>query len=205
MNYKKVWTNYKDKEDNFIVYSSSILYRIKVKTNQYQEIIDELNSNTINANFIGIPISYIKKIDFKETNSYLKLYYGKNSVDTIKISDKNTRKAIFDYLGKYVRTSRQEVIKSSFFRRTRKPLIAFILLIIALFFVMTIKSGLESSYEFEFATMSSQIIGGLLVAIANLDSKIQGAIFISLSLISLYRIIKLNQDNSDTYRIIYKE
>jgi hypothetical protein len=98
MNIFKHWVNKPNKEHNFIVLKDNILYRLKSSKESFSKTEQEVKKGIVNDKFIGLPISYLHRVEFSEDENNLKLYYNEDSVDEIFISDSSLRKEIFTFL-----------------------------------------------------------------------------------------------------------
>lgn len=198
MRIEKTWHNKPAKEDNFIVCTDQKICRLRVGEFDYGIIQNELSKGVLNAKFTCLPIRYFKKVEYREDDDKLRLYYGKDSEEAILVSDTATRKDIFDYLSANTNPKKVEIKTPSFFQRTKKPLIALCVLIVLFSCVYMLIEELKQGHQYEGAGL-----GGLILGLAHLGLSFNLSIFIPLMSIALLRIVVLNRRKSEVFRLSY--
>jgi len=96
---KKYWKIRDSKSSNqLILIKDKSLY----KGNPKQDDLNKLNSESSNFAFLEnlfcIPYSYIKKIKNQEGKNQIKIYFGNDSEEELKVNDNNIKAEIFEYL-----------------------------------------------------------------------------------------------------------
>jgi len=203
MNLEKIWYNEVNRDHNFLVFNDNKIYRLKTKPENRYHIKRELDKGTINNKFLALPLSYIKKIEYREDDIHLRLFYGKDSEDEIIISNPKLREEIFLYLKAKTNHVKFEIQTSSLLKRIMKPLIALCVVLGIFIYVMSVIDGINSGYEYELRG-NRPGIGSIVLILANLGAGANILIFSLFSFIaglSIYRNIK---DSSEIHRISYK-
>jgi hypothetical protein len=94
----KFW-KIRDSKSNKLVYiKDNTIY----KGNPSLDELNKLNSETSNLTFLeslfSIPYSYIKRIENQSGKNEIKIYYGNDSEDEIKVEDHKIKQEIFQFL-----------------------------------------------------------------------------------------------------------
>lgn len=201
----KAWINKKETGHNFIFFSNNILYRRKVKENQFSLVKNEINQGKISDKFIGIPINYMKRIEYRDDDRYININFGSDSLDSIESNDQKTRKEVFEYLKNNTAIKRSYVAKPSVLSRIKKPLIALLVISGIFAYVYSIIDGLSQGYEYELVGRHGRkgggALGGVVLGLAELGLTKNLFIFMPLALIAIIRI-KLNIDNNSDINYI---
>lgn len=198
----KYWKNEKANDDNFIVYDGASLFRRRASKGMFSKIIRDLDRGEISEKFIEVPISHISRIEYRENDPKIKIYYAKDSEERLKISNPALREEIFDYLKSNTEVKEANREKSSLFARIRNPLLLFLLLLAAFIYVYSFIDGLNKGYEYEFRGRPG--IGAIMFALAHLGLATNLMIFIPLGGILLFRMYKKAQNNSEIHTLIYR-
>lgn len=111
---EKIWINQESGADKIIVIHENIIYRFRGKGLDYDEVKYELSQGRIDKRLIGLPLSYVKSIEFRESIDKLKFNYQKESIDIFTIKDKIVRKEIFDHI-RSIKKGDYKIRKPSFF------------------------------------------------------------------------------------------
>jgi len=201
---EKTWINRKKGEHNFILFNNDTLYRRLIKDQEFNRIENEINNGIIDDKFIGLPISYIKTIEFREDDDALNIEYGKDSEDEIKVSDPILRKDIFDYIKANTSFVKFKQQQPSIIRRIKKPLIALVILLGIFLYIYSIIDGMNQGYEYELVGSGGPGIAGIVLMMAGLGLLKNVLIFGSLASIAMYRIYKNYQDDSEIFTLVYK-
>jgi hypothetical protein len=200
----KIWTNKKSNEDNFIVYDGKSLHRARVKKEAFDKITRALNKGEIDKKFISVPMSYIKHMEYREDDPKIRIYYGQDSEEELKVSDQALREDIFNYLkvNTDVKETKQE--KPPVLSRIKKPLIALFVLIGIFIYVSIIIDGLNSGYEYELRGSGKSGLGALVLGLAQFGMMKNLMLFVPLGSIALYMIYKRSKNNSEIHYLVYK-
>ncbi|MBR8533934.1 hypothetical protein KDU71_00045 [Carboxylicivirga sediminis] len=203
MELEKTWYNNTNRDHNFVVYNDHKIYRLKAKPENHHHINRELSVGSINQNFIALPISYIKRIEYRADNINLRIFYGKNSEDEIRISQPKLREDIFLYLKSKTKHAKFEVDTPGLLKRIRKPLIALCVVLGIFLYVMSVVNGMNAGYEYELSG-GRPGIGAIVLVMASLGAEANILIFSFLSLIAGIGIFVKGKDNSEIHRIVYR-
>jgi len=98
MKIQKIWLNNQPKEHTFILFHNNILYSRKVSKDDFHQVQKELNLGNISERFFGLPISYLRSVEYREDSPKLSIVFNQDSTEEIEISDNTLRKQIFDFL-----------------------------------------------------------------------------------------------------------
>lgn len=203
MEIEKIWINKKEKEHNFILFCENTLYTRKSKKENWLSTENEINKGKIPKNFVGLPISYIRNIEFRENDDHLRIQYQKDSEDEVEISNVSLRREIFDYLKENTAVKVSKFKNPSIFSRIKKPLIALGVIVGVFVYVLVIISSLNSGIEFE--TRGRPGLGTIVLALAQLGLVKNIVIFSPLTLIALYRIIVNYKNDTEVHSLIYRK
>ncbi|MBP6238890.1 MAG: hypothetical protein KA536_22260 [Saprospiraceae bacterium] len=205
MSIEKIWINRKESGHNFILFHNHILYRRKVNKDSISLVENELKHEKISDKFIGLPISYIKKIEFRDDDKFINISYGSDSVDSIEINDQPLRKEVFEYLKTNTNLKKNYIKKPGFLYRIKKPLIALLVVIGIFSYVYSIMNGLNQGDEYEIVggRRGGAGLGGIILGLAHFGLMINILIFAPLALIAMYRIKKNLDNDSEIHYIEY--
>lgn len=203
-NIEKSWISSAQKGHNFILFNDQILYKRKVKIEDISEVKQKLFLGKIDDKFIGLPMSYIRKIEFREDDSELKISYGEDSEDSFDIPDHELRKEVFEYLSAHTKVKERTVKRPSILSRIKKPLIAFLVVAAIFTYVYTIINGLNQGYEYELIPgRRGPGLAGVVLMLAQLGLIKNILIFSPLALIAIYRMYLNFKNNSEVYCLKY--
>jgi len=203
MSLEKIWFNDVDRDHNFVVFNDNKIYRLKAKPDKLYSIKRELEAGIINEQFFALPLNYIKKVEYRQSDINLRLFYGKKTEDEIRISNTRIREEIFQYLKAKTSYKKSETIQPNILLRIKKPFIALCVVIALFLFVMSIIERAKTGDPY-IPQGSRNFIGAIGVYLANLGAQTNIIIFSVLSLIAGFRIFRNIKDNSEIHRLVYK-
>lgn len=198
---EKKWINRKEKEHSFILFNDNTIYRVQVNEDQFSNVNREISQGKISDKFIGLPIHYIKTIEFKEDDINLKIKHGKESEDEIRISDHILRKEIFDYVKNHSNIKRYAKQKPSLLKRIKKPLTALGVVVGTFTFVYSYIDKMNRGYVYELE--GNEGLGGIILALAQFGLINNLLIFCPLALIACYRIWTNYKDDAEIHYLYY--
>ncbi|MEM9919377.1 MAG: hypothetical protein AAF990_14840 [Bacteroidota bacterium] len=205
MSIEKYWINRKPKEHNFILYQDAVLYRLKATKVNFSRIEDQVEHGHRSDQFIGLPISYLYSVEYREDDPNLRFTYNKDSTDEILISDAVIRKEIYDYLQEHTDTLKSEVKRPSVLRRIKKPLIALFVVMGIFAYVYSIIDGMSQGYEYEVrGRRGGAGLGGIILVLAELGLTTNLLIFTPLMFAALFGIQRNYKNDSEIHRLTYK-
>lgn len=199
----KTWINKEETGHNFVLFDNNILYRRFVKKDQISLVEKELSQGIISEKFLGLPVSYMKQIEYRDDDKYIKISYGSDSVDSIERKDQKSRKEIFEYLKSNTSIKKNYVEKPSILSRIKKPLIALFAVLGIFTYVYFIIDGLNQGNEYEIVggRRGGAGLGGIVLGLAELGLTKNLFIFTPLAIIALYKI-NMNLNNSSEIHYI---
>ncbi len=201
---EKIWINRKESGHNFILFHNYIHYRRKVDKDSISLVENELKHEKISDKFIGLPITYIKKIEFRDDDKFINISYGSDSVDSIEINDQPLRKEVFEYLKTNTNLKKNYIKKPGVLNRIKKPLIALLVVVVIFIYVYSIMNGLNEGYEYEIVGgRRGAGLGGIILGLAHFGLMKNILIFAPLALIAMYRIKKNLDNDSEIHYIEY--
>ncbi len=205
MSIEKIWINRKETGHNFILFHNNILYRRKVNKDSISQVENELKHEKISDKFIGLPISYVKKIEYRDDDKFINISYGSDSVDSIEMNDQPLRKEVFEYLKTNTNLKKSYIKKPGVLYRIKKPLIALLVVGGIFTYVYSIMNGLNQGYEYEIVggRRGGAGLGGIILGLAHFGLMINILIFTPLALIAMYRIKKNLENDSEIHYIEY--
>ncbi len=204
---QKKWLNKVEKEHNFVLFHEEKLYRLQIKKENWFTVQKELEQGQINEKFIGLPISYIHHIEFREKDSELRCFYGQDSEDTLRISDEKLRKEIFDFIKSNTEFLRYDVEEPSILSRIKKPLIALGVVSGIFLYVYSVIDGMNQGYEYEIVGGGRRGpgLGGIVLGLAQLGLVKNILLFGSLAGLAIFSISRKVKNNSLIHRLVFRE
>lgn len=191
------------KEHTFIVHADKKIYRLRAKPEEIIDIRQELEHARVNDKFMGVPESYLRYIEYKETEPVLSLHYGKDTEDKILISDPQLRREIFEYFREHAGEHTYEAKKISLFARIKKPGAALLVLLIigggVAYFLWEARQGNYYTVE-----GTNPGIMGLFIGLASFGVAVNALIFLPLVTFCLYLMARASGKNEVVERILYK-
>lgn len=205
MSIEKVWYSPVQKGHNFILFNEQIFYKRKVKLENVGRVKQELSQGKIDDQFFGLPIGYLRRVEYRDDDPELKISYGQDSEDTFDIPNQALRKEVFDYVKNNTTVEQTIVKKPSVLSRIKKPLIALFVVLGLFAFIYSWILDLNAGYVYELVPgRRGPGLVGISLALAQLGLVKNILIFSPLALIALYRI-KINLDNdSEIHSLIYR-
>lgn len=203
MSLKKVWYNKVHRDHNFVVFDDDKIYRLKAKAEDQYRIKEELERGIISDKFLALPMSYIKKIEYQKNDKNLHLYFGKNSVDDITITNAALREEIFLYLKEKSTYANFEIHSPGTLQRIKKPLIALAVVLGIFIYVMSVINGMNAGYEYELSG-GRPGIASIVLILAGLGAELNITVFTLLMCLAAFRIFWNLKEISEIHRISYK-
>jgi len=159
----KYWQG-KENETKLVVVSGKEIACGSPPFDKHQFFLHRLSKGEIPEELFSIPISYIKRIEMKDIEQEIKIYFGQESSEIIKIKDANKKQEIFEALKEMSPKFMYESKVVGKFGAAKKPLIALLVLtpIFAISFYMALLLENGELYGPQIA---------LLLAIASLGTK----------------------------------
>ena len=191
-----VWLSNNTNEDNVVVLHNNVLYRYRGSGLEYDEVKFELSQGRIHKSMIGLPLSYLNQVEYRESDPKLKFIYQRASNDIFTINDEAKRKEIFDSIINS-RDGIYDIKTPGFFKRTRAPLIALGVVLIGFLLVILFIIAKEQGTEFESVGLLAFLI---YFAEFGLLKNTIGFSFLIFFL--AYRIWYLNKKNSEEVHVI---
>ncbi|MFT5262355.1 MAG: hypothetical protein ACI8YQ_001084 [Polaribacter sp.] len=205
MEIQKKWFNRIEKEHNFILFHENKLYRLQTKKDNWTKIQKELERGEINEKFMGLPMSYIYYIEFREEDNDLRCFYGQDSEDTLKISDEKLRREIFDYIKSSNVGLRYDEEEPSIVSRIKKPLIALGVVSGIFLYVYSFIDGMNQGYEYEIVGGGRPGIGGIALGLAQLGLAKNVLLFGSFAGLAIFSISRNIKKNSLIHRLVFRK
>ena len=152
----------REKHDRLIVIKEKSIYIGNIKSINQINLISEIEKGIIPKDMFSIPYSYIRSIESQENKELIKVYYGVDYEEGIKISNKNIKKEIFEFLRSELTKFEYNQNIPSVFKHTRPQIFA--ILIATGFFLWTLYLAIEigKGYEYEIVGGRAGITGVVL-------------------------------------------
>ncbi|WP_298393396.1 hypothetical protein [Flavobacterium sp.] len=184
-----IWENKIKGNDRIIAFVNNTIYRGNPKEEDINTVIFELkNGKAQISNLIGIPLAYIKEIILEKNKDDIEILFGKNSTETIRIKDENSKNEIFDFLKINIKNSKHIIEEPSKLKTGKRPLIAmsvlFALFLLSLYFALEIEKG-----NYDVIPEKANIILSLVLQISFLGSKYVILIFSILFMVPFINFI----------------
>jgi len=199
----KYWINRAPREHTFIVHTEKKVYRLRAKPEEIIDIRQELENGRVNDKFMGVPESYLRYIEFQETETSLSLHYLKDTEDKIIVSDPQLRREIFEYLRQNTSEHTYEAKEKSLFTRISKPSAAFLVLV-ALGGGVTYFLWEATKGNYYMIEGNNPGIMGLFIGMAEFGVAVNALIFLPLIGLCLYLTARASGKKELVERILYK-
>jgi len=95
---KKYWKIEDSKSNKLIVIKDQNLYKGNPKHDELQALNSEVSNLTFLKNLFCIPYAYIKKIENQKGKNQIKIYFGNDSEEELKVNNATLKTEIFEFL-----------------------------------------------------------------------------------------------------------
>ncbi|NMH27848.1 hypothetical protein [Flavobacterium silvaticum] len=116
----KIWTSRNKRDDKIIAYVDNTIYKGNPKESVFENELHGLNQGRPSRNLFSVPQSLLKEINLTENEKSIRILFGNDSSEELKIQDDDKRKEIFDYLKEHIPNSRNSVETQSRIKAGKK-------------------------------------------------------------------------------------
>jgi hypothetical protein len=96
----KYWINEIPGNDKLVIWDGNKIYKANPKENKMRDFESSLKKSEIPEGIFSIYKSQIKMIEMDESKKYICVYFGTDSYEHIRVLNSETKKEIFEELGK---------------------------------------------------------------------------------------------------------
>lgn len=193
---QQFWKVSDSKSNQLIFIKDKTIY----KGNPKQEELNRLNLGTTNLDFLenlfSIPYSYIKRIENQKGGNGIKVFYGSDSEDELKINDNKIKNEIFEFLKQDITSFKYSSELPSIFKYAKAQFFALLFTTGIYLWSMSYAIELEKGTEYEL-TGGRPGLGYIVFAIANLGTLKVTIGYVVLLAIILFTLIKKNKTRSE--------
>lgn len=166
---QKFWKISDSKSNKLIFIKDKTIY----KGNPKREELNTLNSESTNLEFLknlfNIPYSYIRKVENQLNKDEIKIYYGNDSEEELKIKDRNTKKEVFEFLKAELSEFKYTKETPNFLRYGKAQFFALFITTGIFIWSLHLALEIESGVQYELNNKGVRIgISGIVLAIASL-------------------------------------
>ena len=127
----KYWFNNKE-SDQIVLIGNNSIYKGNPKPEKIHEFKRTIEKGVIPENLFGIPFSYINRIELRQGETYIEVFFSEESTERIELKNQKTREEVFNYFKANIPEAKYKLEEYSSLQSAKKPLIA-ILVIIAIY------------------------------------------------------------------------
>ena len=197
----KIWTSTNKKDDKIIACIDQIIYKGNPKVENIDYYIRDIKDGKIpTKNFMGIPFSYIKEINYEDNKGYIKVLFNSGSDVFFRITDLDRKREIFEFLKNTVPNSYFEIEKYSKLKAGKEPIIAMVVFFLLFSWTLRTSINMSEGYLYEISTRRS--ITNIVIALASLGTLNIFLIFGGLIAISFLVYLKKTQKLPTVNRLI---
>ncbi|WP_339701831.1 hypothetical protein [uncultured Marixanthomonas sp.] len=193
----QIWKPTEPKSDKLILIRDNCIY----KGNPVREELNKIKVNTQDIeklkNVYSIPFRYIKRIENQQNSKQIKIYFGSDSEEEIKLENETQKNEIFNLLKQELPNLNYRSELPNIFKYTKPQifgiLIATGIFIWAMYFAVEISKG----YNYEIVGGGRLGINGMVLLIAKLGIPkliIGYIIIVGIAVFSLMRRLKTRSD-----------
>ncbi len=199
---QKFWKIRASKFNKLIFIREKTIY----KGNPKQDVLDRLNTETTNIEFLktlfSIPYSYIKRIENQKGKDEIKIFYGNDSEDTLIIKDNTTKIEVFEFLKQDLPNFKYSSELPSVLKYAKAQLFALFFVTAIFLWALYLAVQIESGVEYVLVGGGSPGITGIVLVIAHLGVLKISVGFIILLVIVLFALVKRLKSRSETEFLI---
>ncbi len=194
----------KENFNKLILIRESTIFTGNVKNIDEIKLISDIEKGTIQKNLFSIPYSYIRSIENQEGNNTIKINFGKDSEEELKIRDRKIKNEIFELLKNDLSKFEYSQKIPSIIKQA-KPQIFAILFTTGLFlWTFYIANQIENGYEYE-VIGGRPGIGGIILILAQFGTLKVILGYIVILSIAIYSFIRKIKNRSLTEYLIRVE
>jgi len=178
----KHWLISKKRNFLLIVLSNKKLYKGTIKGGGDQLTVQkEINKGIIPKGLFAVPLSYISEVNYQVESDIFKIFLGKEDDIVFRISSLETRVDVFTHLQDNLKAFQYRYEEYSWFKASKKPLIALLILNLLLVWGYYVAHQIESGVY-----IREHFI--IILAIASLGTALILFIAIIINSLLLFRI-----------------
>ena len=204
---KKLWQIPESKSNKLILIKDQTIYKgnpDQGKINKLTSNIETISKSEIEKDLFGIPYPYIKKIINQKGVNDIKILFGKDSEEELRVDEEVTKNEIFETLKNDIDDLKFKSEVPGFFSYCKAPLSAILILTGLFIWSMYYAIELEQGTVFELRGGGGRLgLGGIVFVLGNLGKTklIAGyAVIMTLCIISLFRKLKSRTEREILYR-----
>jgi len=198
---KKYWL-LKEKSNQLICIIDDTIYIGNPKNINDPKLVSDIEKGMIPENFFSIPYGYIKSIENQEGKNIIKINFGNDSEEELRIKDQHKKKEIFECLKNDLSKFEYNQQTPSIFKHAKPQIFAIIITTGLFLWTFYLASQIEKGYEYEIVGGGRPGITGIILGLAQFGviKVIFGYLFIIS--IAIYALTKRLKNRSLTEYLI---
>jgi hypothetical protein len=199
----RIWTTTDKTKDRIIAFANNTLYHGNPKSELVEDYVQRINNNDVPNDLFGVPASYMKQVHLNESKKYIEVIFGVEGTEHFRVEDDVKKKEIFDFMKEKFDTFDYSTEKASQIG-AMKPVIAFLVALVAYFYIVSIAADIESGAQYEIRG-NAHSSGGIVLLLASLGVKTVSFIFGVLIIAAIRSVIKKSNDTSIVHKLVLKK
>jgi len=143
----KFWKIKDSKVNRLILIKDKSIYKGNPSLEDLDKFSSEMNEIPFENKLFSIPYSYISMIENQKGKQEIKIYYGNDSEEELKIENEMTKKEVFDYLKQDLIGFNYSSILPGVFKYAKAQFFALILItavfLVACYYAIQLNNGVE--------------------------------------------------------------
>lgn len=179
----KHWLIPQKRDSLLVLMTNKKLYKGIIKNGDKQLSTQQtINNGHIPKGLFSIPLSYIKRLQYQAESNIFEIYLSKEDNIELNIPEQETRADLFTHLQNYLKAFQYRYEEYSWFKASKKPLIALLILNLLLTWGYYVAHQIESGVY-----IREHFI--IILAIASLGTALILLIAVIINSLLLFRII----------------
>jgi hypothetical protein len=199
----KIWINKEKGDDSLIGIGNNKIYKANPKEQKLTQFVDLIETDSAHIDILSIPFSYIRSIQFQIGKKYIKVCFGQESEEHLKISDEDKRVEIFKYFKENVPSMEFRSKKYTVIEAIKKPLIALVVALLLYLWTMHYVLEIASGTQYELIGNGGSI-SGIVFSLAQLGLVKVNIIFAALFSIGIFSAVKKGKKPAEILEIYKK-
>lgn len=187
------WKLKESKSNKLILIKDQIIFKGNPKENDLNRVNSETTELEFLKDLFSIPYSYIKRIENQRGKNHIKILFGNNSEEELKVDNEIIKNEIFEFLKSQNPKLKYSAKIPSVMNYAKAQLFALLSITVIFIWSQYLAFQIENGARYELVGGGSPGITGIVLVIANLGSLkiITGyIILLSITLLSLTKRLK---------------
>lgn len=184
----KTWISSEKGDDKIIALANNKILKANPREAKTQEVVTNIENDTLSADILSIPFSYIRSVQLPKGKKYIQVNFGEESEEHLRICNEFKRVEIFKYFRENIPQMTYRFEKYSKIKAMQKPLIAVAVVAVLFLWTMFYAVPLSMGAEYEL-TGNGGSLTGIVFSLAMLGIPKICLIFGTLLLLGTYSAI----------------